>query len=114
MRWQFLSHRIALSKVLTNTFSGEPPSKRFVLVLRALLDHPLGTSFGALTHYGKPGNSKSVPGRCATHLMFLPRRSVKPRQVCCVSYEQKWGRKNGPTRSGTIRQTNAKAYAATK
>jgi len=34
-----LSHRIALSKVLTNTFSGEPPSKRFVLVLRALLRH---------------------------------------------------------------------------
>jgi hypothetical protein len=25
--------------------------------------------------------------------MFLPRRSVKQRQFCCVSYEQKWGRK---------------------
>jgi hypothetical protein len=26
-------------------------------------------------------------------LMFLPRRSVKQRQFCRVSYEQKWGRK---------------------
>ena len=25
--------------------------------------------------------------------MFLPRRSVKQRQFCCVSNEQKWGRK---------------------
>src|SRR6516162_3750472 len=47
MRWQFLSHRIAFSKVLTNTFSGEPPSKRLVLVLCALLRHSWAPSFGA-------------------------------------------------------------------
>jgi len=28
----------------------------------------LGTFFSALTHYRKSGNSKLVPGRCATHL----------------------------------------------
>src|SRR6516165_4035880 len=39
MRRQFLSHRIALSKIPTNLFSGEPPSKRLVLVLCALLRH---------------------------------------------------------------------------
>jgi hypothetical protein len=44
----------------------------------------------------------------------LSATSVKQRQFCCVSYEQKWGRKNGPTRSGTLRQANAKAYAAAK
>ena len=86
-----MSHHIALSKVPTNAFSGEPPSKRFVLVLRALLRHPWAPSFGALTHYGKPGNSKSVPGHCATHLMFLF-ATVSETAATLLRYEQKWGR----------------------
>jgi len=58
-----LSHRIALSKVLTNLLSGEPPSKRLVIVLRVFLCHSWAPYFGALTHYWKHGSSKPVPQR---------------------------------------------------
>jgi hypothetical protein len=58
---QFLSDRIALSKVPTNLFSGEPPSKRLVLVLRGFFCHRWAASFGGLTHYANQGTQSSFP-----------------------------------------------------
>src|SRR5215467_2236053 len=73
MPWQFLSHRIALSKVLTNTFSGEPPSKRLVLVLCALLRHSWAPSFPPEGRTQKKPGGSPLPAR-------LLRRESRVRQ----------------------------------
>ena len=61
-----MSHRIALPKVPTNLFSGEPPSKRLALVLRVFFlrvffCHRWAASFGGLTHYANQGTQSLFP-----------------------------------------------------
>jgi len=113
-----LSHRIALSKVLTNTFSGEPPSKRFVLVLRALLRHRWALLLAPSRTMGNLGTQIPFPVvvRRTSRNPNVPSTVVQWNSVSSAAFPMnKFGDlKNEPIRPGTFGQANAKAYAARK